>query len=384
MLRKAFFIASFLYLGNTVASQAQQSDNYIYVTDEINNASFGDSKLSGRVARNFSINDTQYSAYAEYHKISNYISLPTEDDFGIVATTSAGLLKKIEIQWTNLGNGIAPVLQIFTQDYPFNAPDDLYTDEVGKCAAQIVQDKDVVTPEGLHIQSADFTSQSRYFGVKPYGNYVHFRSIRVTWQLGYFFDDMHSHDLRAICAPYDIAAEDFHALSAYYLVGKIVEGNKVVRLVFEKVSSISAGVPCLLRAEENNAYAMYSGKKAEAAQPTCGMHGTLTESTLEGDAFIIVDNKAIPVCSGTVLTSNQAYIVMDEVPEISTASLSDSMITLEIEGDGQMGETPTFVEEEGLNNRPTRFHCFDLQGRKKEKGGCQILIKNDRKWLQMR
>lgn len=382
MWRKTILLTSLLCLGGAVSSQAQQTDSHVFITDEINNSTFGDSKLSGRVKRSFSINKTQYNAFAEYNKSGKYISLPTDDNFGIVTTASQGLLTKVEVQWTNLTSNIAPVLQIYGQDYPLASYADLYADNDNAAIAQIVQDKEVVTPEGLHIQSIGFTPQYRYFGIKPAKNYVYFRNLRITWQVGYFCDEMNSGDTEAVCLPYGVSKEDMQGISAYRLLGKLEGEGKLLRLVFEKVETLSAGTPYLIRVEKGSPRLMYSGNEVAEAQTVNGMTGVLTDQVLDDGCYCILNNKVVPAIRYSTIAANHAYINMKDVPSINEGALPDNVLLLDVETEEQMGETPTLVSDEEINEKTSCENNYNLEGKHIKNGISRIIVTKGKKWMQ--
>ncbi len=156
-----------------------------------------------------------------------------------------------------------------------------------------------------------------------------------------------------ICVPYNVRAEDIQGCTCFEVLGTTGTGdNQVIHL--GSVDSMKAGLPYIYVGDEdaNQVKWTYSGQAVSSPGNKNGLYGTFEDISssgnyLTGKYLLTVDSigrVVFGLCAdGSSLSANKAYLMLDEVPQLSTAPSAPGRQLLSI-GSPNMGPT-TMLDE---------------------------------------
>lgn len=358
MNTKTIFLSAALC--GSLPALAQSSDEHVYKTDVIKatfeNLSANERKIS-----------KEHGVYLLYSSFTSFIiNFELDGEQGLVSTSSPGLLKQIEVNWTsiNTSTGSVPTLEVYTSDKQFEHVSDVFNlstvDKVTEFEYQ----------ENNPRQSFVFQN-GRYVGLKPVNNNVHLSSITLTWQLAHFRDNQTIDRLGTLCLPYNVSAEDLQGqIIPFTVAGKITGSDgRVSQIILEEAQNIEAGVPYIYIAKTQNVCLKYSQESSYTTSPQNfkGLYGTLTSTTVSSlsakadDVFVISNNAFTLAGTDVSIPANRAYICMSEVPECGSPSTARQLI-IGPDGYELIGGSPT----EALSSprqQANKVIDYDINGR---------------------
>lgn len=186
----------------------------------------------------------------------------------------------------------------------------------------------------------------------------------VNFVKGYARAKLTSGNWGTICLPYEVLSDDISGAVFYNIVGKNIEGDKVVSLMLEEeTGTLVAGRPYLFQATSDALCCMYldnaEESNAAAAGENNGLIGCLSQTDVAQGLFILNGNKVIKCGSGCKVNAYRAYIDMNEVPEIVVQPQSSRRV---IEMGVGSGDGTTGIESVEQDRRDGIY--YNLQGQK--------------------
>lgn len=224
-----------------------------------------------------------------------------------------------------------------------------------------------ITDEGIVLSGSD----KRYLGYNTsgyFGAYTNPKNYALAHPVelvkGYLRTELSNGNWGTICLPYEVLSDDISGAVFYNIVGKNIEGDKVVSLMLEEeTGTLVAGRPYLFQATSDALCCMYldnaEESNAAAAGENNGLIGCLSQTDVAKGMFILNGNKVIKCGSGCKVNAYRAYIDMNEVPEIVVQPQSSRRV---IEMGVGSGDGTTGIESVEQDRRDGIY--YNLQGQK--------------------
>lgn len=198
---------------------------------------------------------------------------------------------------------------------------------------------------------------------------------------GYVRDGLEAGKLGTICLPYDVPSDDWGGAIFYNIAGKKTENGNVTSLILEEeTGTLKAGRPYIFEATGNALYCMYldgiEENSATEASDYNGLYGSLKETGVAEDMYLINNNKVVKCGENCSIASNRAYIDMGNVPDFQEPQqISKSILSLSIGG----GDS-TNIEAAAIENTNNTV-IYNMQGQRVVAPAKGVYIVNGKKMI---
>lgn len=324
---------------NTVWTKAENDfDPYVYDTLTYDKLDFG-SQEPGNIITYHAFSYTApsgniYTGVANHQKDIDILRITksTNNHSGIVTIQSIGTVKNVSVVWGSEYNQDYK-LSVYTNSNKYASSNDLYSTTKKTCGLE----------ETDKIQYKNYTSvdiaadNSPYIGLLA-SNSMQFKSITIKWEPSNYTRSTTVGSLGTICVPYSVSSTEDSGAKFFTIAGKVVENGIPTQVIFNEVTSLTAGYPYIFLAEDESMNLNYTkGSATTTTEAVNGLYGTFTRHAFsedtgyaQGNYYIINSNNELQAASiNSGVKEFRAFIKMDEVqPANPTTQVNVRRLTI--------------------------------------------------------